>query len=46
MSYVAAGYLVTFGVLASYATWVLRRRAVLGRSTSTAPASTGADRPT
>ena len=37
MSYVAAGYAVTFGALASYAAWVLRRRAGLARSVTARP---------
>lgn len=37
MSYVIAGYAVTFSTLAAYAGWVLRRRRVLARQLSPGP---------
>ncbi|MHB1923586.1 MAG: CcmD family protein [Acidimicrobiales bacterium] len=43
MSYVAAGYAVTFVTLGSYALWVLRRRRSLDRLLHT-DASPGPDR--
>ena len=46
MSYVAAGYAVTFAALVSYAAWVIRRRSVLSRSVGTAPADVSPDRRT
>ena len=38
MSYVAAGYAVTFVTLASYAGWILRRRRALARLLPPGPA--------
>ena len=37
MSYVIAGYVVTFSSLAAYAGWVLRRRRVLARQLPPGP---------